>query len=303
VDRLALTTGMDPVPGYKKEMGFRHVKDKFAEAGLSAGPSDLVRPSRVMDVPIQLEAKVTAIHSVGAIEDYSACIEVQILRVHVEEELLDPEFRHPYLSRPLATVDYELSSTSTVLEIESSLAARGGVLMTRVVCPQRVSSKTNAGVRWRSGPNVMTDDSSSPCAQLVSIVGPRARRDERAVRMSSFRRPTKRARRRIPRVSSMHARRCCQWSDEWVTKLCRRLEEPGKVHALELADLVGLSPSHVQRTFSREMGVSPHQYGKARRIEGLRSELRSGTDVTSAVYEVGFNSTVSPTPRRSPDWA
>jgi len=38
------------------------------------------------------------------------------------------------------------------------------------------------------------------------------------------------------------------------------------------------------------MGVSPHQYGKARRIEGLRSELRSGTDVTSAVYEVGFNS-------------
>ena len=78
---------------------------------------------------------------------------------------------------------------------------------------------------------------------------------------------------------------------EWVTKLCRRLEEPGKVPTLlELADLVGLSPSHVQRTFSREMGVSPHQYGKARRIEGLRSELRSGTDVTSAVYEVGFNS-------------
>jgi flavin reductase (DIM6/NTAB) family NADH-FMN oxidoreductase RutF len=104
VDRLALTTGMDPVPGYKKEMGFRHVKDKFAEAGLSAGPSDLVRPSRVMDVPIQLEAKVTAIHSVGAIEDYSACIEVQILRVHVEEELLDPEFRHhisPDRWRPL----------------------------------------------------------------------------------------------------------------------------------------------------------------------------------------------------------
>jgi flavin reductase (DIM6/NTAB) family NADH-FMN oxidoreductase RutF len=57
-----------------------------------------------MDVPIQLEAKVTAIHSVGAIEDYSACIEVQILRVHVEEELLDPEFRHhisPDRWRPL----------------------------------------------------------------------------------------------------------------------------------------------------------------------------------------------------------
>jgi len=88
-----------------------------------------------------------------------------------------------------------------------------------------------------------------------------------------------------------------------VTKLCRRLEEPGKVPTLlELADLVGLSPSHVQRTFSREMGVSPHQYGKARRIEGLRSELRSGTDVTSAVYEVGFNSNSVAYAQAKPDW-
>jgi len=138
---------------------------------------------------------------------------------------------------------------------------------------------------------VMTDDSSSPCAQLVSIVGPRARRDERAVRMSSFSATHKARATPDTRVSSMHADAAVSGVTEWVTKLCRRLEEPGKVPTLlELADLVGLSPSHVQRTFSREMGVSPHQYGKARRIEGLRSELRSGTDVTSAVYEVGFNS-------------
>lgn len=78
---------------------------------------------------------------------------------------------------------------------------------------------------------------------------------------------------------------------EWVTKLCRRLEEPGNVPTLlELADFVGLSASHVQRTFTREMGVSPHQYGKARRMERLRTELRSGVDVASAVYEVGFQS-------------
>jgi flavin reductase (DIM6/NTAB) family NADH-FMN oxidoreductase RutF len=104
VDRLALTTGMDPVPGYKQEMGFRHVKDKFGEAGLTAGPSDLVRPTRVMEFPIQLEAKVNAIHPVGATEDHSACVEVQILRVHAEQELLDPDFRHhisPDRWRPL----------------------------------------------------------------------------------------------------------------------------------------------------------------------------------------------------------
>ncbi len=78
----------------------------------------------------------------------------------------------------------------------------------------------------------------------------------------------------------------------WIATLCRRLEEPGSVPPLgELAQLVGLSPSHVQRVFTREMGVSPHQYGKARRLENLRDELRSGSDVTSAVFDAGFNST------------
>ncbi|MBW4077696.1 MAG: methylated-DNA--[protein]-cysteine S-methyltransferase, partial [Acidobacteria bacterium] len=59
---------------------------------------------------------------------------------------------------------------------------------------------------------------------------------------------------------------------------------------LELATLVGLSPSYVQRTFARDMGISPHQYGKARRLERLRAELRSGPNVTSAVFDAGFTS-------------
>ena len=104
VDRLALTTGSDPAPDYKVAMGFRHVRDKFEEAGLTPIASDLVRPARVLECPIQLEAKVKAIHSIGAPEDHSACIEVEIIRVHVEEELLDPEFRHhisPDRWRPL----------------------------------------------------------------------------------------------------------------------------------------------------------------------------------------------------------
>jgi flavin reductase (DIM6/NTAB) family NADH-FMN oxidoreductase RutF len=104
VDRLALTTGSDPVPDYKLAMNFRHVRNKFDEAGLTSVSSDLVRPPRVMECPIQLEAQVRAIHSVGAAEDYSACIEVQIIRVHAEEELLDAESRHhisPDRWRPL----------------------------------------------------------------------------------------------------------------------------------------------------------------------------------------------------------
>ncbi len=106
VDRLAMTTGSDPVPDYKVAMGFRHVRNKFEEAGLTASPSDLVRPPRVTQCPVQLEATVKSIHTVGAREDYSACVEVEVVRVHIHEELLDPQSRHhvsPDRWRPLIT--------------------------------------------------------------------------------------------------------------------------------------------------------------------------------------------------------
>ena len=80
------------------------MRDKFEEAGLTAVASDLVKPPRVLECPIQLEAEVNSIYSIGAPEDYSACVEVEIVRVHVEEQLLDPEFRHhiaPGRWRPL----------------------------------------------------------------------------------------------------------------------------------------------------------------------------------------------------------
>ena len=80
-------------------------------------------------------------------------------------------------------------------------------------------------------------------------------------------------------------------TSQWIVTLCRRLEQPGSVPTLlELANLVGLSPSYVQRTFAREMGISPHAYGKARRLEHLRTELRNAPSVTSAVFDAGFNS-------------
>jgi flavin reductase (DIM6/NTAB) family NADH-FMN oxidoreductase RutF len=45
VDRLALTTGKNPVPAYKTRMGFRYVADKFALAGLTADSSETVSPA------------------------------------------------------------------------------------------------------------------------------------------------------------------------------------------------------------------------------------------------------------------
>jgi flavin reductase (DIM6/NTAB) family NADH-FMN oxidoreductase RutF len=92
VDKLALTTGSDPIPGYKEKMGFKHVKDKFGYAGLSAGASALVKPPRVMECPVQLEAVVQNIH--GFNDDYAAAIEVRIVRAYMEESILNNEKRH-----------------------------------------------------------------------------------------------------------------------------------------------------------------------------------------------------------------
>ena len=87
VDRLALLTGRDPVPETKARQGYRFEADKFGAAGLTAQPSDLVKPPKVAECPIQLEARVVQIHS---FEEPStiAAIEVRIERVHADERLL-----------------------------------------------------------------------------------------------------------------------------------------------------------------------------------------------------------------------
>ena len=104
VDRLAATTGSSPVPAYKRAMGFRHVRDKFGEAGLTEMPAEVVSPPRVGECPVQLEGKVMSIRRIGARSDHSAAIEVQIVRTHTHEAILKPARRHhidPEKWRPL----------------------------------------------------------------------------------------------------------------------------------------------------------------------------------------------------------
>ena len=94
VDRLALTTGKNPMPGYKINMGFHHVSDKFAHAGLTQVPSDIVCPPRAAECAVQLEAIVEKFHQFGAPEDFSMGIEARIIRVHIDEAILNSENRH-----------------------------------------------------------------------------------------------------------------------------------------------------------------------------------------------------------------
>jgi flavin reductase (DIM6/NTAB) family NADH-FMN oxidoreductase RutF len=94
VDRLALTTGMSPVPDYKKEIGTRYVKDKFAEAGLTPVPSELVKAPRVLECPVQLEAQVVTIHPFQSNDSHLVGIEVRIARTYMDDAILSDKKRH-----------------------------------------------------------------------------------------------------------------------------------------------------------------------------------------------------------------
>ena len=57
-----------------------------------------------------------------------------------------------------------------------------------------------------------------------------------------------------------------------------------------LAREAGVSAAHLQRTFTRVVGLSPRQYQEQRRVGALKEALREGRTVSSATYEAGFAS-------------
>jgi AraC family transcriptional regulator of adaptative response/methylated-DNA-[protein]-cysteine methyltransferase len=58
----------------------------------------------------------------------------------------------------------------------------------------------------------------------------------------------------------------------------------------QLSDAVHVSPFHLQRLFTRVMGLSPRQYQAARRGAALRDALQRGEPVTRAALDAGFGS-------------
>ncbi len=68
----------------------------------------------------------------------------------------------------------------------------------------------------------------------------------------------------------------------------RHAEQP--VTLAQLARHVGASPFHLQRTFTRLVGISPRAYHEAVRAGRFRDGLRLGTPVSGAVYDAGYGS-------------
>lgn len=108
VNRLALTTGSNPVPEFKLRNGYQHEPDKFGIAGLTPMASETVAPPRVQECPVQLEAVVAATHRLAegdaALRGLIVSFEVRIQRVHVDESILmggEPNRIDPDKWRPL----------------------------------------------------------------------------------------------------------------------------------------------------------------------------------------------------------
>ena len=77
-----------------------------------------------------------------------------------------------------------------------------------------------------------------------------------------------------------------------VRDACKHIaESEGGVPTLgELADYLHISPHHLQRQFSRYVGVSPRRYAEAYRSDAFRESLRNGLSITDAIYSAGYGS-------------
>ncbi|ASU36666.1 flavin reductase family protein [Mucilaginibacter xinganensis] len=92
VNRLAKTTGSNPVPDGKLLKGYRYEADKFAIAGLTKQHAATVKAPRVKECPVQMEAVVEAIHGLAADDAGQRgkiiTFELRIQRVYLHEAIL-----------------------------------------------------------------------------------------------------------------------------------------------------------------------------------------------------------------------
>ena len=92
VNRLALTTGSNPVPPSKAARGYRYEPEKFAVAGLTPRKSETVSAPRVLECPVQLEATVESVHHLAEQDERwrgrLVSIEVRVRRIHLSERIL-----------------------------------------------------------------------------------------------------------------------------------------------------------------------------------------------------------------------
>lgn len=94
INTIAKTTGTPAVPPLKQALGYEYCKDKFARSGLTLQPSGVVRPPRITECPVQMEAELMG--TTKLMQDdpdragFILAIEVKVVRTHVQDELRLP---------------------------------------------------------------------------------------------------------------------------------------------------------------------------------------------------------------------
>lgn len=108
VDRIARTTGSNPVPDGKARRGYRYEPQKFATAGLTPVGSITVAAPRALECPVQMEAVLEAVHPIAdsdpAWKGRSVALHVVVRKVHAAAEILadgEPDRIDPDKWRPL----------------------------------------------------------------------------------------------------------------------------------------------------------------------------------------------------------
>lgn len=77
---------------------------------------------------------------------------------------------------------------------------------------------------------------------------------------------------------------------EIVLRTAEILEAEEQVSLEDLSAKLKTSPAHLQKIFKEIIGVSPKKFAEIKRLEKFKDEIKSGSDVTNAMYEAGFNS-------------
>jgi AraC family transcriptional regulator of adaptative response/methylated-DNA-[protein]-cysteine methyltransferase len=116
----------------------------------------------------------------------------------------------------------------------------------------------------------------------------------------------------VPAAAEQAGYRACRrchpretvWRDPQVLlaeRACRAIDaaQGHRVTLIQLARKLGVSPAHLQRTFSRITGISPRAYAEALRTRRLREALRAGEPVSRALYGAGYGSPSRVYERRS----
>lgn len=103
--------------------------NEFEKAGFTAVPSELIRPFRVAESPVQMECKVVEIKPLGQYGGAGQLIFAQVLRMHINKDVLDAAGNiDPHQIDLVARMGgnyYSRASGASVFEVEKPLDIPG----------------------------------------------------------------------------------------------------------------------------------------------------------------------------------